>query len=105
MEVPFQGSLTLAERLAEHIEATGLVPVIAHPERSEAVLDDPGLATAMHERGWVLQVNATSLVGYHGPEIETAAWRLIEGGQAGLVASDGHRKRQAAAPRRSVQDD
>jgi protein-tyrosine phosphatase len=92
MELPFQGSLTLAERLAEHIEATGLVPVIAHPERSEAVLDDPGLATAMHQRGWVLQVNATSVVGYHGPEIESAAWRLIEGGRAGLVASDGHRK-------------
>jgi protein-tyrosine phosphatase len=92
MEVPFQGSLTLAERLAEHIEAAGLVPVIAHPERSEAVLDDPGLATAMHERGWLLQVNATSVVGYHGPEIETAAWRLIEAGHAALVASDGHRK-------------
>jgi protein-tyrosine phosphatase len=92
MEVPFQGSLTLAERLGEHIEAAGLVPVIAHPERSEAVLDDPRLASAMHERGWLLQVNATSVVGYHGPEIETAAWRLIEGGEASVVASDGHRK-------------
>jgi protein-tyrosine phosphatase len=92
MEVPFQGSLTLAERLGEHIEAAGLVPVIAHPERSEAVLDDPGLASAMHERGWLLQVNATSVVGYHGPEIETAAWSLIEGAEASVVASDGHRK-------------
>jgi protein-tyrosine phosphatase len=91
MEVPFQGPLRLAERLAEHIEAAGLLPVIAHPERSEAVLDEPGLATAMHERGWLLQVNATSVVGYHGTEIETAAWRLIDGGSAGLVASDGHR--------------
>jgi protein-tyrosine phosphatase len=92
MEVPFQGSLTLAERLAEHIEAAALVPVIAHPERSEAVLDNHGLATAMHERGWLLQVNATSVVGYHGPEIETTAWKLIEDGHAALVASDGHRK-------------
>jgi protein-tyrosine phosphatase len=91
MEVPFHGSLKLAERLAEHIEAEGLVPVIAHPERSEAVLDDPGLAVAMRERGWLLQVNATSVVGYHGAEIETAAWRLIDKGDADLVASDGHR--------------
>jgi protein-tyrosine phosphatase len=91
MEVPFQGSVKLAERLAEHIEAAGLVPVIAHPERSEAVLDEPGLATAMHERGWLLQVNATSVVGYHGTAIETAAWRLIESGAVDLVASDGHR--------------
>jgi protein-tyrosine phosphatase len=91
MEVPFQGSVKLAERLAEHIETAGLVPVIAHPERSEAVLDEPGLATAMHERGWLLQVNATSVVGYHGTAIETAAWRLIESGAVDLVASDGHR--------------
>jgi protein-tyrosine phosphatase len=91
MEVPFQGSVKLAERLARHIEAAGLAPVIAHPERSEAVLDEPGLATAMHERGWLLQVNATSVVGYHGPEIETAAWNLIDSGSADLVASDGHR--------------
>jgi protein-tyrosine phosphatase len=91
MEVPFHGSLGLAERLGEHIEGVGLVPVIAHPERSEAVLTDPGLAESLHERGWVLQVNATSIVGYHGPDIEANAWRLLEEGLAGLVASDGHR--------------
>jgi protein-tyrosine phosphatase len=91
MEVPFHGSLRLAERLAEHIEAAGLVPVIAHPERSEAVLNDPGLAVALHDRGWLLQVNATSVTGYHGAEIESAAWNLLENGHADLVASDGHR--------------
>jgi protein-tyrosine phosphatase len=91
MEVPFHGSLRLAERLAEHIEAAGLVPVIAHPERSEAVLDDPGLGAGLHERGWLLQVNATSVVGYHGTAIENAAWKLIEDDCADLVASDGHR--------------
>jgi protein-tyrosine phosphatase len=92
MEVPFHGSLSLAERLAERIEESGLTPVIAHPERSEAVLDDPGLAAELHDRGWLLQINATSVVGYHGPEIEASAWRLIEDGLADLVASDGHRR-------------
>ena len=92
MEVPFHGSLGLAERLAEHIEAAGLVPVIAHPERSEAALEDPGLVISMRERGWLLQVNATSIVGYHGTEIERAAWHLLDNGLADLVASDGHRR-------------
>jgi protein-tyrosine phosphatase len=92
MEVPFHGSLSLAERLAEHIEAAGLVPVIAHPERSEAVLDDQALAAGMAERGWLLQVNATSILGYHGAEIEASAWRLVDDGLANLVASDGHRR-------------
>lgn len=92
MEVPFHGSLRLAEHLAEHIETSGLTPVIAHPERSEAVLDDPGLAAGLRERGWLLQLNATSILGYHGPEIEASAWRLIDDGLADLVASDGHRR-------------
>ncbi len=96
MEVPFHGSLSLAERLGEHIEVAGLVPVIAHPERSEAVLGDPGLAAGFSERGWLLQLNATSIVGYHGPDVEANAWRLLDGGLAALVASDGHRHARPA---------
>ena len=91
MELPFHGSLRLAEALAEHIEGSGLTPVIAHPERAEAVLDDQAAARRLRERGWLLQVNATSLLGYHGPEREAAGWRLVDDGLADLVASDGHR--------------
>jgi protein-tyrosine phosphatase len=91
MEVPFQGSLTLAERLAENIEAAGLTPVIAHPERSERVLEAPATAAGLRERGWLLQVNSTSLLGYHGPEIEATAWTLVDRRLVDLVGSDGHR--------------
>jgi protein-tyrosine phosphatase len=91
MEVPFHGSLSLAERLGEHVQGSGLVPVIAHPERSEAVGEDPGLAVGLHERGWLLQMNATSLLGYHGPQVEATAWALLDDGIIDLVASDGHR--------------
>jgi protein-tyrosine phosphatase len=91
MEIPFVGPLALAVRLGEHVEAAGLVPVIAHPERAESILSNPSAAAALHERGWLLQVNATSVLGAHGPEAEAAAWALVEDGLAGLVASDGHR--------------
>jgi protein-tyrosine phosphatase len=91
LEVPFHGSLSLSQRLAEHVEAAGLTPVIAHPERAEAVIDNPGLAAALRERGWLLQVNSTSLLGYHGPEQELTAWRLLDDDLVDLVSSDGHR--------------
>ncbi|HEX2045212.1 MAG TPA: CpsB/CapC family capsule biosynthesis tyrosine phosphatase [Gaiellaceae bacterium] len=91
MEVPFHGSLALADALAEHVEACGLTPVIAHPERAEAVAEDPGAAERLRGNGRLLQLNATSLLGYHGPEIEASAWRLVDAGLADLVASDGHR--------------
>jgi protein-tyrosine phosphatase len=96
MELPFQGSLRLAEALGEHIEAAGLVPVIAHPERAEAVIGDPGLAAGLHERGWILQMNATSVLGYHGAAVEQTAWQLLRDGLVDLFASDGHRTARPA---------
>ena len=91
VEVPFTGPPAEFLALAEHVEDAGLVPLVAHPERTEAVREDPALAHDIAARGWPLQVNATSLLGGHGPEAEAIAWRLIESGDAAVVASDGHR--------------
>jgi protein-tyrosine phosphatase len=96
IEVPFTGSADLLFRVAEHVEAEGLRPVIAHPERTEVVLDDPTIAEEIAARGWTVQVNATSLTGRHGEEPEALAWSLVERGLAGVVASDGHRTSRPA---------
>ena len=91
VEVPFLGPADGLLALAEHIEAAGLTPLVAHPERTEAVRVDRDLPRRVAERGWPLQVNATSLLGRHGPEAEEIGWRLVEDGLAAAVASDGHR--------------
>ena len=96
MEVPFAGPADLVFALAEHVESAGLRPVIAHPERTEAVLDDPLVAEELAARGWTLQVNATSLTGRHGDEPQELAWSLVERRLAGVVASDGHRTTRPA---------
>ena len=96
MEVPFTGPPDLLYALAEHVESAGLRPVIAHPERTEAVLADPEIATDLAAQGWMLQVNATSLIGRHGPEPEELGWSLLEEGHGRLVASDGHRPTRPA---------
>ena len=96
MEVPFTGSADLLVALAEHTEAAGLTPLIAHPERTAAVLERPALAAELAERGWPLQVNATSLLGRHGPERESLGWQFVREGLASVVASDGHRATRPA---------
>jgi protein-tyrosine phosphatase len=96
VEVPFSGPADELLALGEHIEAVGLVPLIAHPERTQAVQERPALALELAERGWPLQVNATSLLGSHRPEAEVLAWRFVEGGLAKIVASDGHRESRPA---------
>jgi protein-tyrosine phosphatase len=92
MELPFRGGAELLLALGEHCERCGLRPLVAHPERGEAVLERPQLAAELVARGWLLQVNATSLDGTHGPLIERLAWRLLDDGLVALVASDGHRR-------------
>jgi protein-tyrosine phosphatase len=91
MEVPFTGPADELSALAELTESEGLRPVIAHPERTEAVLDRPALADELAERGWLLQVNATSLLGRHGEDAADLGWDFLEREVATIVGSDGHR--------------
>jgi len=91
VEIPFVGSADVFLKVGEWIERAGLTPVVAHPERTEAVLRNPGLADELAGRGWPLQVNASSLNGRHSPEMEREGWRLVDERLAALVASDGHR--------------
>jgi protein-tyrosine phosphatase len=88
VEMPFPGPLADCVELAEHVERAGLTPLIAHPERTDPIREQPELALELAER-WPLQLNATSLVGYHGREIQELAWKLLD--VAAIVASDGHR--------------
>jgi protein-tyrosine phosphatase len=92
IEVPFWVGYDELLLVAAHAVDCGLMPVIAHPERAEEVLARPALARDLVDQGWLLQVNATSLLGRHGIGIRELAWDLVEGGLAAVVASDGHRQ-------------
>jgi protein-tyrosine phosphatase len=96
VEIPFVGPADLVFALVDHMEDTGLRAVIAHPERTEAVLLNRGVADELAERGCLLQVNATSLLGYHGETPAAVAWQLIDDGLVSIVASDGHRSARPA---------
>jgi protein-tyrosine phosphatase len=79
---------------ADLVLAAGLVPVIAHPERSIGLRHDLGAARALVERGCLLCPNGDSALGDNGPAVEETFWRLIDEGLVALVASDGHRARR-----------
>ena len=91
IEVPFIGSADLLVRVCERIEAERMIPLVAHPERTQAVLERASLARELVERGWLLQVNGSSLTGRHGPAIEALSWSLVDDALVAIVASDGHR--------------
>jgi protein-tyrosine phosphatase len=83
--------LELLQRCCDHIESAGLTPVLAHPERCRTVHDDLRAVEPFAERGWPLQVNASSILRRENDRNWRAGWWLIEEGLCDLVGSDGHR--------------
>lgn len=72
------------------VEAAGLVPVLAHPERCRAVAEDPACVDPLLRRGWLLCANAPSFLGHHGSTAERTAWELVAAGRISIAASDAH---------------
>jgi protein-tyrosine phosphatase len=70
------------------------VPVIAHPERNLVFARDLGKLAALVEKGALAQVTAGSLTGDFGRSARTAAFEMLRGGLAHLVASDAHSPEQ-----------
>ncbi len=93
LPLPHTGPRNLDTFLAcgEYIAAAGLVPIMGHPERCDLVNGDLDQVTELRGRGWLAQVNASSLLGRHGSCVQDAGWTLVETGRADIVASDGHR--------------
>lgn len=88
--VELDDAIEIITSAGEIIEAAGLVPILAHPERCRAVADDPSCISPLVERGWLLCVNAPSFAGRHGATAELTAWELLDAGHVALAASDGH---------------
>jgi len=80
----------LSEKSIGRIQAAGLTPVMAHPERYPAVQREPEWINTLIERGILMQINSHSLTGYHGPEAQKTAETLIERQLVHIIASDAH---------------
>jgi len=72
------------------LQVSGLVPVIAHPERNGGVLQNPAWAGDMVERGMLLQLSAPGITGLFGRQVQGLALELVRRGWVQLVATDAH---------------
>lgn len=81
----------LAAETIDLLKQRGKMILIAHPERYFDDLND-GVKTCKVwiQQGCFLQINRTSLTGFHGKEAEKLANRLITLGLAHVVGSDAH---------------
>jgi protein-tyrosine phosphatase len=91
LEAPFEGIGEDFHTAAAELRDRGFGVLIAHPERSADALLDGGAGLARElAAGSLAQLNAMSLVGSYGREVQTAARELIASGRAAVIASDAH---------------
>lgn len=90
IEFPFEESADWMTFLLEQVLKAGYVPLVAHPERYEAVKYDPQIAWRWVRMGCALQVNKGSILGRFGRGEQRTAMLLVEHELVACVASDAH---------------
>ena len=90
MEFYFDEDADAMDTALRQVAELGYVPVVAHPERYDAVQRDPYLVGRWFHNGYVIQLNKGSILGRLGRRAEAAADWILARGLAHTVASDAH---------------
>ncbi len=90
LEFNFHSSASNINTLLEATARRGYIPVIAHPERYQAVQSSPGIALQWCEKGYIIQLNKSSLLARLGEAACDTAQYLLSSQAAHVIASDAH---------------
>lgn len=98
LEFPHDHIPVGSDKLVAWLIARDIIPLIAHPERNQAILRHPDKIMPFIHCGCLLQVTASSVTGLFGNDSQQCALRLIEQNLVTVLASDAHNmhKRQPA---------
>jgi protein-tyrosine phosphatase len=88
--LPGTGDLDDFEAAAQELRERGYGLLVGHPERSTAMMADREAVDRLIDAGDRVQVNASSLVGYHGSAARAAGIEIVRSGRADVLASDAH---------------
>ncbi len=98
VEMPFFGRPNYLEEVLFQLQLQGVTPVLAHPERIEAVQNDPDLLARLVERGMLSQVTAGSVTGHFGEKVKKFTHELLQRGLVHVLSSDTHVPRGPRSP-------
>jgi len=72
------------------LKLLGIVPIIAHPERYEFIIEDNTEINDFIKEGCLIQITSTSITGGFGKEVKKTAENLISNGICNFIGSDAH---------------
>jgi protein-tyrosine phosphatase len=104
VEFPYYGwPVELAETVLELLRR-GVVPLLAHPERSSASRDEPERLRPLVDAGAFVQLTAASVDGRLGPSAQVGAEQLLDLELAHVIASDAHHPQVRAVGMSAARD-
>ncbi|WP_367370640.1 tyrosine-protein phosphatase [Levilactobacillus brevis] len=90
LELPHSGIPEYTEDMIFELQARGITPVIAHPERNHGFQKEPDRLYDFVASGCLTQITASSYLGVFGSEVEDFTQRIIDAGLGFVFASDAH---------------
>lgn len=101
IETPFMNKPMFLEETIFNLQANGLKPILAHPERYSYLQNDPGLIQELMSIGLLLQINISSLTGYYSKQAQKLAKHFIDHGFVHFLASDIHHQKHLMQVKKS----
>lgn len=98
VEMPFFGQHDFVDGALTALQAQGLTPVFAHPERIEAFRRCPALLERYIAMGMLSQITRGSLLGHWGEPARQFTLELLEQGLAHMLSSDTHAPKPPRTP-------
>lgn len=92
MLIEFEGGVSYDQMLewVHELRMLDLVPIIAHPERIPAVIDEPERIHELIQSGALCQATCLTIEGQFGRKVQKTAEKLCKLGGIHLLASDAH---------------
>jgi protein-tyrosine phosphatase len=94
VELPMAQLPLYTRRALSQLQETGLTPVLAHPERNPVLMSQRREIEALRASGVLFQVDAGSIAGDNGPQVQRSCRYLCEQELIDIVATDCHSLRR-----------
>ena len=89
IEIPFFGDLRLLREVLFKLQNLGYFPILAHPERYISIESSKKIME-LKKRGAKMQLNALSLMGYYGKDIQNKSREFLKLGLYNFIGTDAH---------------
>lgn len=90
LEFPSNEVPHYSNQLFYELQTMGYVPIIAHPERNKAIVQNMDLLFELINGGALSQITTSSLFGEFGSNVRKLSLKMIDNNLAHFIASDAH---------------